>query len=183
MADIAFLLLIFFLMTTTTSVDTGLLRRLPPMPDASQRTDGVDVRRRNVLELSLDGNDRLSVGSRQTDASTLKDAVKEFVRNPSDDVLKSEKEMKAIDGLGMYPVSKAVISLQHARSTSYKAYVEVQNEVAAAFHDLRDTLALSHFGKAYALLDADRQRSIRQAIPQNISEAEPADVDVKKERR
>jgi biopolymer transport protein ExbD len=180
MADIAFLLLIFFLVTTTMNIDTGLLRRLPPLPDERQQPDEVKIRRRNVMVVLLDGDDRLSAGGRPVDIKELKDAVKEFVHNPSDNASKPEKEMTEIDGLGVYPVSKAVISLQHARSTSYKAYVDVQNEVAAAFNELRDEVALSHFGKAYALLDADRQRSVRQAVPQNISEAEPLDVEVKK---
>jgi biopolymer transport protein ExbD len=180
MADIAFLLLIFFLVTTTMDIDSGLLRRLPPMPDEHQKQDDAKINRRNIMVVLLNSRDHLSAGGRPMNIKSLKNAVKEFVKNPTEDHGKAEKEIKNIEGLGAYPVSKAVISLQNARGTSYDAYIEVQNELVAAFNELRDELALSHFGKGYTRLAVEQQQTIRKAIPQNISEAEPLDVDANK---
>jgi biopolymer transport protein ExbD len=178
MADIAFLLLIFFLVTTTMNIDSGLVRRLPPMPDEHQKQEDAKINRRNIMVVLLNSRDHLSAGGRPMDVKSLKGAVKEFVQNPSEDPRKSEKEIKEIDGLGPYPVSKAVISLQNARGTSYNAYINIQNELVAAFNELRDELALSRFGKVYVRLSDEQQQIVRKAIPQNISEAEPVDVDI-----
>ncbi|MDR3184602.1 MAG: biopolymer transporter ExbD [Prevotellaceae bacterium] len=180
MADIAFLLLIFFLVTTTMDIDSGLLRRLPPMPDEHQKQDDAKINRRNIMVVLLNSRDHLSAGGQPMDIKLLKNAVKEFVRNPTEDPQKAEKEIKTVEGLGSYPVSKAVISLQNARGTSYDAYIKVQNELVAAFNELRDELALAQFGKVYTRLSVDQQQTVRKAIPQNISEAEPVDVDANK---
>ena len=178
MADIAFLLLIFFLVTTTMDIDSGLIRRLPPMPEEHQKQDDVKINRRNIMVVIVNSRDHLSAGGQPMDVKLLKNAVKEFVQNPSEDPRKAEKEIKDIEGLGPYPVSKAVISLQNARGTSYNAYISIQNELVAAFNELRDELALSRFGKVYARLSDDQQQIVRKAIPQNISEAEPVDIDI-----
>ncbi|MDR2448404.1 MAG: biopolymer transporter ExbD [Prevotellaceae bacterium] len=178
MADIAFLLLIFFLVTTTMDIDSGLIRRLPPMPDEHQKQDDAKINRRNIMVVLVNSRDHLSAGGQPMDIKSLKNAVKEFVQNPSEDPRKAEKEIKEIDGLGPYPVSKAVISLQNARGTSYNVYISIQNELVAAFNELRDELSLSRFGKVYERLSDDQQQIVRKAIPQNISEAEPVDVDI-----
>jgi biopolymer transport protein ExbD len=180
MADIAFLLLIFFLVTTTMNIDSGLVRRLPPMPDEHQKQDDAKINRRNIMVVLVNSRDHLSADGRPMDVKSLKNAVKEFVQNPSEDPRKAEKETKDIEGLGPYPVSKAVISLQNARGTSYNAYISIQNELVAAFNELRDELASSRFGKVYARLSDDQQQIVRKAIPQNISEAEPVDIDANK---
>jgi biopolymer transport protein ExbD len=180
MADIAFLLLIFFLVTTTMDIDSGLLRRLPPMPDERQKQDDAKINRRNIMVVLLNSRDHLSVAGQLMDIKSLKNAVKDFVTNPSEDPGKAEKEIKNIENFGLYPVSKAVISLQNARGTSYDAYIKVQNELVAAFNELRDELALSRFGKVYTRLAVEQQQTVRKAIPQNISEAEPVDVDANK---
>jgi biopolymer transport protein ExbD len=180
MADIAFLLLIFFLVTTTMDIDSGLVRRLPPMPDEQQKQDDAKINRRNIMVVLVNSRDHLSAGGRPMDVKLLKSAVKEFVQNPSGDPKKAEKEIQDIDGLGPYPVSKAVISLQNARGTSYNAYINIQNELVAAFNELRDELALAHFGKTYVRLADEQQQIVRKAIPQNISEAESVDIDANK---
>ncbi|MGN1046008.1 MAG: biopolymer transporter ExbD, partial [Candidatus Cryptobacteroides sp.] len=87
-----------------------------------------------------------------------------------------EKTMKDIEGFGEWPVSKGVISLQNDRGTSYQAYIAVQNELVKAINELRDDFALSQFGKKYSQLDEDKQKIARDAVPQNISEAEPKDT-------
>jgi biopolymer transport protein ExbD len=180
MADVAFLLLIFFLVTTTMDIDSGLVRRLPPMPDENQKQEDAKINRRNIMVVLLNSRDNLSAGGHPMEVQFLKNAVKEFVQNPSEDPSKAEKEIRDIEGLGPYPVSKAVISLQNARGTSYNAYIKIQNELVAAFNELRDDFALSHFGKVYVRLSDEQQQIVRKAIPQNISEAEPVDIDANK---
>lgn len=176
MADIAFLLLIFFLMVTTMDIESGLQRRLPPMPDENQKQDDIQVNRRNILVVRLNDSDGLLAGGEMMDVSMLKDKAKEFLLNPADDVTLPEKEEKMIEGFGPFRVSKGVISLQNTRGTSYKAYIEVQNELVKAVNEIRDDFAMANFGKKYIALDEDRQRIVRDAIPQNISEAEPKDT-------
>lgn len=176
MADIAFLLLIYFLMTTTMDQDSGLRRQLPPMPTADQQAENQKVNRRNIIIVKINSQDRLYAGNEAMDVSMLKDKIKEFLLNPNDDPKLPEKEMKTIEGLGEFPVSKGVISLQNDRGTSYKAYIEVQNEIVKAVNEIRDDFAVSQYGKKYARLTEDQQRIVREAIPQQISEAEPKDV-------
>jgi biopolymer transport protein ExbD len=176
MADIAFLLLIFFLVTTTMDIDSGLARRLPPMPDENQKQDEAKVNRRNIMVVLINSRDRLSAAGQPMDVKLLKEAVKDFVMNPTEDPSKPEKEIKDIEGLGPYAVSKAIISLQNDRGTSYNAYLQVQNELVAAFNELRDDFSMARFGKKYPGLDEEQQEIVRRAIPQNISEAEPKDI-------
>ena len=176
MADIAFLLLIFFLVTTTMDVDAGLQRRLPPMPDENQKTDDIKVNRRNILIVKINDADRLLVGGTPMDVSMLKDKAVEFLTNPGNIETLPEKEVKQIEGFGPYEVSKGVISLQNTRGTSYNAYIKVQNELVRAVNEVREAFAMQQFGKKYINLDEDKQRIVRDAIPQNISEAEPKDT-------
>lgn len=176
MADIAFLLLIFFLVTTTMDVDAGLQRRLPPMPDENQKVEADQVNRRNIMIVLINSNDRLFAGGQPMDISMLKDKVKEFITNPADLPNLPEKREKDIEGFGPYMVSRAVISLQNDRGTSYDAYIQVQNELAKAFGEVRDEFAMQQWGKKYEVLDEDQQKIVRDAIPQSISEQEPKEV-------
>jgi len=176
MADIAFLLLIFFLMVTTMDTETGLQRRLPPMPDENQQQEDVKINKRNILVVRLNDNDRLFAGGDMMDVSQLKDKAKEFLLNPANSENLPEREIKPIEGFGNYAVSKGVISLQNTRGTSYKAYIAVQNELVKAVNEIRDEFAMQNFGKPYVALDEEKQRIVRDAIPQNISEAEPKDT-------
>lgn len=180
MADIAFLLLIFFLMVTTMDIESGLQRRLPPMPDENQKQDDIQVNRRNILVVRLNDSDGLLAGGEMMNVTMLKDKAKEFLLNPANDVSLPEKEEKIIEGFGPFQVSKGVISLQNTRGTSYKAYIEVQNELVKAVNEIRDDFAMVNFGKKYIALDEERQRIVRDAIPQNISEAEPKDTGSKR---
>ncbi|MCQ2139976.1 MAG: biopolymer transporter ExbD [Bacteroidales bacterium] len=175
-ADIAFLLLCYFLMTTTMGSQTGLQRRLPQMPDPNQKVEDIKVNRRNILIVKINSSDRLLAGSEPMDVSQLKDKVKEFLTNPTDDPTLPEKEMKDIEGYGQYPVSKGVISLQNDRGTSYHAYIAVQNELVRAVNELREEFALKAYGKAFAKLSEDQTEIVKKCIPSNISEAEPKDV-------
>ena len=106
----------------------------------------------------------------------LKDKVKEFITNPADLPNLPEKREKEIEGFGPYKVSRAVVSLQNDRGTSYAAYIQVQNELMKAFNEVRDDFAMQHWGKKYAALDETQQGITREAIPSNISEQEPREV-------
>ncbi len=175
-ADIAFLLLSFFLMTSNMAQDAGLQRRLPPMPDENQKVQNQKVNRRNIITVKINSADRLMAGNEPIDVSMLKYKIKEFLVNANNDPKLPEKEMKNIEGYGQYPVSKGVISLQNDRGTSYQAYIAAQNEIVKAINELRDDFSKANYGKPYLNLDEDQQKIVREAIPQNISEAEPKDV-------
>ena len=175
-ADIAFLLLCYFLMTSTMGEDSGLQRRLPPMPNENQEVQDQKINRRNIIVVKINSQDRLLAGSDAIDVSLLKDRIKDFLTNPTDDPNLPEKEVKDIEGFGAYPVSKGVISLQNDRGTSYQAYIAVQNELVKAINELRDDFSKRYYGKVYTQLTEEQQKIAREAIPQNISEAEPKDV-------
>lgn len=175
-ADIAFLLLCYFLMTTTMGSQTGLSRRLPPMPDKNQKVEDQKVNRRNIIVVKINSADRLLAGNEPIDVSQLKDKIKEFLTNPADDPNLPEKELKNIEGFGDYRVSKGVISLQNDRGTSYQAYIAVQNELVKAINELRDEFARKNWGKGFDQLEEEQQKIAKDAIPQFISEAEPKDV-------
>ena len=175
-ADIAFLLLCYFLMTTTMGSQTGLSRRLPPMPDKNQKVEDQKVNRRNIIQVKINSADRILAGSEPIDISQLKDKIKEFLTNPANDPNLPEKEIQNIEGFGEYPVSKGVISLQNDRGTSYQAYIAVQNELVKAVNELRDDFSRRNYNKVFSLLTEDEQAIVKKAVPQFISEAEPKDV-------
>ncbi len=175
-ADIAFLLLCYFLMTTTMGSQTGLSRRLPPMPDKNQKVEDQKVNRRNIIQVKINSADRILAGSEPIDVSQLKDKIKEFLTNPANDPNLPEKEIQNIEGFGEYPVSKGVISLQNDRGTSYQAYIAVQNELVKAVNEIREDFSRKNYGKSFVLLTEDEQAIVKKAIPQFISEAEPKDV-------
>ena len=178
-ADMAFLLLCFFLMTTTMDQDMGLQRRLPPMPDKNQKVEDQKVNRRIIIVVKINSADRLLAGTEPMHVSQLKDKIKEFLTNPANDPNLPEKEEIEIEGYGPCMVSKGVISLQNDRGTSYQAYMAVQNELVKAVNELRDEWSMANYGMLYTKLDEDKQGIVRKAIPQNISEAEPKDVSKK----
>ena len=175
-ADIAFMLLIFFLTTTSMDTDRGLARRLPQPPDPNQKQqENIIVKERNVLQVRINKDDQLMVGSEYMDIKQLRAKAKEFVANPSDDANLPEKHLKNIPLLGgdCMITEKHVISVQNDVGTSYQAYIDVQNELVAAYNELRNELAEEKFGKAYAECSEDEQKAIREFYPQKISEAEP----------
>ena len=175
MADIAFLLLIFFLVTTTMDVDTGITRKLPPMPQENQEVP--DVNQRNVFVVLVNANDQLMVENKRGNLETLREDAKEFLRNPYNKPNLSEKKTVNINLLGEMRVSKGVISLRNDRGTSYEMYIQVQNELAAAVRELRDELAKEKFQVKFdELKDEERIVAIKKAIPVAISEAEPKNL-------
>lgn len=193
MADIAFLLLIFFLVATTMDVDTGITRLLPPIPEKDVEQLDIKVKERNVLVVLINKDDQLMVEGQVMDLSELRDKTIEFFSNPNDNPDLPEKELTVIDfpagqsiafpnGTAELMVSKGVVSLQNDRSTTYGKYLMVQNELVAAVTELRNQFAKDYFGKSYDDLDA--KNSIDEAIidginkvyKMNISEAEPKNI-------
>ena len=175
-ADIAFMLLIFFLTTTSMNTDKGLARRLPPPPDpAMKKQDNLKVKERNVLQVRINKDNQLMVGSEYLEVSQLKAKAKEFIANPNNDENLPEKHLKNIPLLGgdVMVTENHVISVTNDVGTTYQAYIDVQNELVAAYNELRNEAAKANFGKDYAECDEDQKKAIRDFIPQKISEAEP----------
>lgn len=180
-ADIAFLLLIFFLVTTTMAVNKGVARRLPPPVPADQKTEDLKVKERNVFVVLINSEDQLLVQNEYLDITKLREKAKEFIVNAANDPNLPEKSPVDVEYFGTVMLTKDhVISLQNDRGTSYARYIEVQNELVAAYNDLREELSKSKFGKSYADIDEDQQKAIQKYYPQKISEAEPKNYGGKK---
>lgn len=173
-ADIAFMLLIFFLITTSMDTDKGLARRLPPPVPKEQKNEDVDIKKRNLLVVLINSNNQILCGDQFIDIKQLKDKVKEFIENPYNDEHKPEKVEVDVPFFGKRMVTKNhIISLQNDRGTEYQAYIDVQNELAAAYNELRDDVSKTKFGKPFAELDEEQQKAVQMIYPQKISEAEP----------
>ena len=193
LADIAFLLLIFFLVTTTMDTDTGITRLLPPEPEEEQETE-VKVNQRNVLVVLLNRSDLLMVGGEVMDRLALKQKTVEFFTNPLNDQTLPEMEEQEVqfppgsssllspEGVWTGLVSKGVISLQNDRSTTYGKYLQVQNELVAAVNTLRNDFCNLYFDKDYDELNTNNpieeeiQLGIRKIYKMNISESEPKSI-------
>ncbi len=164
MADIAFLLLIFFLVTTTILNETGIRVVLPVWDENPISTP---LPPRNVLNILVNSSNKLLIEKELAEVGTIKERTKEFIMNPQ--------------GLSTLPASpkKAVVSLQNDRGTSYQTYIEVYNEVKAAYNELWDVAAKRRFGKSYADLNREDKQDVRKDIPLVISEANPTDHQMK----
>ena len=137
MADIAFLLLIFFLVTTTIEKDSGINRKLPPIDDSEQ---DVIIKQKNIFTVLLNKNDQLLVEDEQMELKDLRKAAVEFLDNNGDGscgFCEGKKNSSSSDN-----PTKAIISLANDRETSYSAYISVQNELVAAYNVLRNKRAL-----------------------------------------
>ena len=176
-ADIAFTVLIFFLVVSTMDIDTGIVRMLPPMADPNVKQEDIKVKERNLLLVFVAGSGNIMAGGKVISLDALKDKAKEFILNPLDDKDLPEKKPTDIEmpdgSKWTYPVSEGVISLQNTRDTSYERYIQVQNELTRAFNEVRDEVSMSKFGKKFADLSDAESKVITKAIPMKISEAEP----------
>ena len=178
-ADISFILLIFFLVTTSMDTDRGLAVRLPNPPEENQQ-DPPKVRERNNMNVMVNMNNQVSVrvaGEFKTDVqiSELRELAKTFIANPEDDIKLPERvavELPAPFGVQMI-TKNHVISLQTDRATSYDVYFQIENELYGAYNDLRDELARKTFGRPYRECTEDEQLACRQYYKCVISEAEP----------
>ena len=160
MADIAFLLLIFFLVTTTMDVDTGIARKLPVL-DEEQEIEDMQGNDRNIYEVYVNTKDALLVEEEEMNINNLREGAKEFLNN-------NGKNPKLSDS-----PEKAIISLQNSRGTSYEMYIAVQNELTAAYNELRNEASLKKYNLNYTELPKDKRKVVRKMFPMKISEAEP----------
>ena len=177
-ADISFILLIFFLVTTSMDTDRGLAVRLPNPPEENQQ-DPPKIRERNSMIVNVNMNNQIMVTiakePREIQVSELRELAKEFIANPEDKANLPEKvavELPAPFGVQMI-TKNHVISLQTDRATSYDTYFQVENELYGAYNDLRDELARKTFGRPYRECTEDEQLACRQYYKCVISEAEP----------
>ena len=175
MADISFLLLIFFLVTTSMDVNQGLARRLPAPIPPDQKVEDKDIKKRNLLVVKINSANQLMVQGQLMDVKQLREKAKEFILNANnaDNFPKVyEEDFGAPFGVVKY-TKDHVISVQNDVDTQYQAYLDVQNELVAAYNELREECAQKYFHKAYNELEEDQQKQIQKIYPQKISEAEP----------
>ncbi|QLG44612.1 ExbD/TolR family protein [Costertonia aggregata] len=183
MADIAFLLLIFFLVTTTIETDAGLDRMLPPMEPPE---DNVVIKQKNIFTVNINRNGQLLVEDELTDITKLKDKAIAFLDNGGDGTCtycKGKNDPDSSDN-----PDKAIISLKNDRETKYSTYITVQNELVAAYNDLRDREAQRLYKRDFTdmeaeYLNSETPKSVKEALkekveriqklfPQKLSEAE-----------
>lgn len=158
MADIAFLLLIFFLVTTTMEVDTGIFRKLPPIVD-TPIDDDIVSNKRNVLNIVINQHNNLLVKEESLELNKVKAKTIEF--------LTSKKPNMAVS------TEKAVVTLKNHRLTDYKTYVSVQDQLTAAYMKVRNDASNAKFGKPFEDLTKEQSKEIKKEIPMAILEVEP----------
>ena len=151
-ADISFMLMIFFLVTSSMDTDKGLLRQLPPLPQ--EQTPPTDVRKDHVMQVTLDARDQLAIDGTLLTPRQLKEQIMTFV---------------AADR------TEHVISIRTDRATTYEAYFRMQNAIVAAYAQLRETYARERFGKGYSELVEEQRDEVNQYYPQRISETKPSE--------
>lgn len=175
MADISFLLLIFFLVTTSMDVNQGLARRLPAPIPPDQKVEDTDINKRNLMVVKINSANQLMVQGQEMDVKQLRSKAKEFILNEADDPnLPKLFEEDFGEPIGVQKYTKDhVISVQNDVDTQYQAYLNVQNELVAAYNELRDECARKYYHKSYNELDEDQQKQVQKVYPQKISEAEP----------
>ena len=179
MADIAFMLLIFFLVATTMDSDKGIFRVLPPYIDKPVQDDPIKVLDKNLFVVLINKDDRLMVEKKPMHPDELRKACKDFLinmNNDENDKVYPEYKEETIDGLGTVKVTKGIVSIQNDRGTSYDKYIEIQNEIVAAYNEVKDEYSIKYFRKPFKELNEDQQKAIKLLIPQRISEAEPKNI-------
>ncbi|MCC4211594.1 ExbD/TolR family protein [Leeuwenhoekiella parthenopeia] len=185
MADIAFLLLIFFLVTTTIETDSGISRKLPPEQEENQPPPPV-IKERNLFTVIVNSNDELLVEDEVMQLKDLRAAAVAFLDNGAEDCSYCQGAKSETSSVNP---QKAIISLVNNRGTTYKRYIAVQNELVAAYNELRDREAQSKYGESFVSMEKryndprtserDKERlkprveEIRELYPEKLSEAEP----------
>ena len=172
MADIAFIILIFFLMVTTMGSEFGMIRMLPPWTDTDTEEQ---INERNVFVVNVNQHNQLQVRGQLTDISALREMTKDFFDLSKTGDNDPEKVQEDLPLLGPTWINKtAVVSLQNDRGTSYKVYMQVQNELTAAIRELRDEFTMQRWGTPFEDCTPEQQDVVGRTIfPIAISEAEP----------
>ncbi|TGV00274.1 ExbD/TolR family protein [Flavivirga rizhaonensis] len=169
MADIAFLLLIFFLVTATISSDEGINRLLPKECPPGTVCDS-KISERNILRIIINNKDDIMIENKLVAISELKEITKTFLDNNGDgtcNYCNGTRVSNASDN-----PEKAVISLQNGRHTSYKQFIAVQNELSKAYYELRNTYSINVLKKPSDKLSKEELKQVKAAYPFILSEAE-----------
>jgi len=174
-ADMAFILLCFFMMVTTMGSEFGLIRQLPPWVEHNPNDKGDKINERNVLVVRISASNNLLVNGEYMEMSQLRGKTKEFfnINNVGDRF--PEKEPVELPFLGTVSINRtALVSLQNDRGTAYKTYIQAQNELSAAINELRDEFSLQRFASKYENCTPEQQDVVgNQVYKMAISEAEP----------
>ena len=131
------------------------------------------IKERNVLYLYINSNDEIEINKKKVKIEELKDMVKKFIMNPYNENDNSDQHLTEVEYFGKVVISKAVISIQCERNTTYNFYIKVQNEVEKAYSELRNELSISRFNRKYEALSKSEMIAVDKCIPKIISEAEP----------
>ena len=169
MADIAFLLLIFFLVTATISSDEGINRLLPKECPPGTVCDS-KISERNILRILINNDDEIMIEDQVIAITELKEITKNFLDNNGDgtcNYCNGVKSSKASDN-----PKKAVVSLQNGRHTSYKQFIAVQDELSKAYYELRNTYSMDVLRKPSDELSKEELKQVKDAYPFILSEAE-----------
>lgn len=166
MADIAFLLLIFFLVVTTIETDEGINQKLA---EDCPECPIIEKYERNILRVILNDNNELFIEDELASVEEIKELTKSFIDNNGDGSC-SYCSGKNIKESSDNPLA-AVVSLQHERQTDYKFYVTVLNELVGAYSELREEYAVKNYNKPLALLSKEEIKEVRKNYPRLISEA------------
>ena len=172
MADIAFLLLIFFLVATTMDTDIVMHRVMSPPSNEPPP----EINERNVWVVLVNSKDQLMVEGEQMPLSMLRSKTKEFLLNPQNKENLPEKRIANIEPFGEIEVAKGIISIKNDRETSYGMFIKVMNELVAAGKEVKDEFSIKHFGKKYDDLSDDLRSAVKNAVPAVISESEPVQI-------
>ena len=174
-ADMAFIMLCFFMMVTTMGSEFGLIRQLPPWVEHNPNDKGDKINERNVLVVKINVQNQLLVNNEYMEMSQLRAKTKDFfnINNSGDKY--PEKETVELPYLGSININKtAIVSLQNDRGTAYRTYIQAQNELSAAINELRDEFSLQRFANRYENLTPEQQDVVgSQVYKMAISEAEP----------
>lgn len=169
-ADMAFMLLVFFLLTTSVGDKKGLRSELPPMPQKEQSAP-MQVKKRNLLVVRLDTDGKVWCNDKPVPMDGLKEYAKNFIANPENRDDLPQKHMASLPGLGQVYLSDLhTIALHYDADADYKTYFAVQNQLAAAYRELRDELSMKAFHCKYAQASPEEQEAVRTCYPQRISE-------------
>ncbi|TCK69279.1 biopolymer transport protein ExbD [Winogradskyella wandonensis] len=169
MADIAFLLLIFFLVTTTISADKGILRKLPA--DCAEPPCNVTINDRNIFKIFVNRNNEIMIEDKDIiELSELKETLIRFIDNNGDNSCNYCNGERLATSSNK--PSEAVISLKHDALTNYNAYIKVQDEISKAYLELRTTYAKNTFNKTPETLTKDELKQVKEAYPFILSEVE-----------
>jgi len=172
-ADIAFLLLIFFLVTSSLDSRTGIYRKMHPAAAENALKKRSDIEERNLLVFSIDSNNQIIYNNEEIALNEIKDLSKTFIANPNDLDFLPEKEELEIAEIGFFPVtSKHTLSLKIDRASTYQTYLSVLNELTGAYNELRNELAFTTFGVPFMRLNSEQKEAIRTIYPLRISEIE-----------